>query len=679
MGRLPPGPTATPRLAVLALLLACCDGSGAPAPTASNTASIAPVAARSGVDGDAPPTVLLVTLDTTRADRVGVYDAAHGVTPRLDALAAGGLVFSQARATQPVTLPSHTSMLTGTYPSAHGVRDNGLFVVSPESLLVSEVLSARGFATGAFVGSFVLAPRWGLDQGFDVYGTPPVRRLGQPLKGADRPADEVVTDALAWLDGVPAERPLLLWVHLFDAHFPYAPPEPFRSRYANPYDGEVAFADAQFGRLLDGLDARGRKGPRLTIVAADHGEGLGEHGEAVHGVFVYDSTVRVPLVVAGDGVPTGRVADPVSLADVAPTVLHWLGLPRTLMPAVRVPSLLATAAGRPDGDEGAGSERIVPVESWLPWYEHGWHPQRAVVWREHKLIDTRRPELYDLGADPGETRDRSAELPRLRDELAQAQRRLDAGHPPLRWALDESPGDDERRALAGLGYTGDARGDVPGADAPDAKDRLPDLARREQALWLLWNGRRRMGIDGVLAEWPRPPRDPSEAARYDRGRDELQRARTILEELLVANPGDAEFSRYLGVVMMAMGDAEAALPMFERVVKHRPLSAEAHFDLAAACEHSGRGVRAHQEMQASVRLEPRAVRATLWLAEWHLTRGESGHAAWWLRTLLGEAGLAATDDESDPDVLAVAELLAEALDRAARDGLAVEPPPGVTG
>ncbi|MCK6504461.1 sulfatase-like hydrolase/transferase, partial [Myxococcota bacterium] len=260
---------------------------------------------------------MVVTLDTTRADRLGCYGHAAAVTPHLDALAARGTRFTRTVAPAPLTIPTHASLWTGLYPSRHGVHDNGDQHLAPQAWTLAERLQARGWRTAAVVGAWVTAPRWGFDQGFDRYDAElgvPADRLGWRV---ERPADEVIDRALATLD----EGTDLLWVHLFDAHAPYAPPPPFDA-LADPYDGELAFVDAQLGRLLQALPAE-----TTVIVAGDHGEGLGEGGEAEHGLLLSDGVLAVPLLVAGPGVPVAVDPRPASVVDVLPTVLARAGLP----------------------------------------------------------------------------------------------------------------------------------------------------------------------------------------------------------------------------------------------------------------------------------------------------------------------------------------------------------------
>jgi len=269
--------------------------------------------------GAGPPSILLVTLDTTRADRIGAYGRAGARTPTLDRLARQGILFERAIAPTPITLPSHASILTGVYPTAHGVRDNAVFALAPEARLVSEVLAERGWRTAAFVGSFVLHPRFGLDQGFEVYHAPQPTREPMRDRYVERPANEVVDDALAWLSGLAAGERFFVWLHFFDPHIPYEPPPAWREPSVHPYEGEIAFCDAQLGRLLEALEEAGRARNLLVAVTADHGESLGEHGEETHGVFIYQATLHVPLILSGEPVARARgqrVGHAVSTVDV---------------------------------------------------------------------------------------------------------------------------------------------------------------------------------------------------------------------------------------------------------------------------------------------------------------------------------------------------------------------------
>ena len=275
------------------------------------------------------PNVVLVTLDTTRADHLGCYGDADARTPAIDGLATGGILFSQAATPAPLTLPAHASILTGLYPTYHGVRLNGTTALGPDRTTLAEVFSERGYRTGAFVGAFVVDGRWGLNQGFatydDRFDLGKFKRLD--LAAVQRPGNEVVDAALEWLNGR-RDQPFFAWIHLYDPHSPYEPPEPFRTQHgarglAGLYDGEIAFADQQVGRLVSWLETAGLTGRTIVVIAGDHGEGLGSHGEGTHGFFLYDYALHVPLIISTpfDQLRGGRVDDQVSLVDVFPTVL----------------------------------------------------------------------------------------------------------------------------------------------------------------------------------------------------------------------------------------------------------------------------------------------------------------------------------------------------------------------
>jgi len=341
--------------------------------------------------------VVIVTLDTTRADRLSPYGLMDVSMPALDRLAREGVVFDQATTVAPLTLPAHTSLFTGLLPPNTRVHDNADRPLDNRFTTLAETLHALDFRTGAFVGSVVLRPDRGLAQGFDVYSGVGSRRdrPGTVEDGArQRRGDEVMTDALRWLDDVGDAR-FLLWAHLYDAHRPYDPPEPYKSRYADPYVGEIAFADAQIGRVLDALDARDLMNRTIVIVAGDHGESLGDHGEQDHGVFIYESVLRVPLIIRMPSISPKRVASVVRLTDVIPTVLDLLGAPAPTMDGMSLRDLLT--GSRRDLDLEAYSESEYPRRL-------GWSVLRALRAGRFKLIDAPRPELYDLDRDPFEQR-----------------------------------------------------------------------------------------------------------------------------------------------------------------------------------------------------------------------------------------------------------------------------------
>ena len=358
-----------------------------------------------------PRNVLLVSLDTLRADHLGCYRYAAAQTPRIDALAATGLRFEQATTVAPLTLPAHSSLMTGTFPGWHGVRDNGGFYLDDDQLTFAEILRDKGFRTGGFVGAFVLDRRWGIAQGFDRYFDDFDLERYPSVGGMDtiqRPGSEVVDRALEWLEAEKS-RPFFAWVHLYDAHTPYEAPEPFRSRFprtrAGAYDAEIASADTQVGRLLDALRADRRLDETLVIIVADHGEMLGEHGEVTHGFFIYEAATHIPLILNGPGVPATVVSDQVRIVDVLPTALSLLGIP--IPEPVQGTNLLPLARGEHLG-------LVAHAESWYPRYHYGGSELRSIQDGRFKLIRAPRSELYDLSTDPREEQDHSSEnSPRL--------------------------------------------------------------------------------------------------------------------------------------------------------------------------------------------------------------------------------------------------------------------------
>jgi choline-sulfatase len=421
------------------------------------------------------PNVILITIDTLRADHLGCYGDRNAATPVLDALAARGVRFPDAVAHVPLTLPSHATILTGVTPLRHGVRDNAGFVLGSTLRTLAEQFHAGGYETAAFVSGFPVHHRFGLARGFETYddqfphGDDPTRPAY-----VERRADQTVAAATAWLARRPnpGTHPFFIWLHLFDPHAPYDAPEPYKSRFSSrPYDGEVAFADAQIGVLLDALKRIGLRDHTLILATSDHGEGLGEHGEPTHGLFIYDSTIRVPLILAGPGIPSGRVV--ASLArgiDVAPTLLDLSYLPP--LPGAEGRSLRATWAGQRAGDEPAY------VESLFGRLSFGWAPLYG--WRDRQLmfIDAPRPELYDVEADPGQIHDLSASRA---PDVGRYRQVIQAAVPSAPAAQPGSTSREARDRLRSLGYTGGG-GSIASPSLRDPKDSAELAVRIEDAM-----------------------------------------------------------------------------------------------------------------------------------------------------------------------------------------------------
>ncbi len=414
-----------------------------------------------------PADVLLITLDTTRADRLAPYGFHDAPMPALERLAREGVLFEQAMSVAPLTVPAHASLLTGLFPPRHGVRDNAAAPLAASHRTLAETLAGRGFGTAAFVGAAVLAADRGLSQGFAHYSSGAAAAPGRlPMQ---RDAAAVVDEAVAWLEGTTAPR-VFMWTHFYDAHRPYAPPEPFASRHAaDPYVGEIAYVDAQIGRLLDAVDRRRRLDRTMVVVAGDHGESLGEHGERDHGVFVYQNVLRVPLIVRLPAVQPRRVPWVVRLVDVMPTVLAALDVPAPPGDGV---SLL-------DHMAGTGRDLEAYGESEYP-RRFGWSPLRVLRDGRFTLIEAPRPELYDLERDPFEERNLYLERRATADAMRARLATLAASAAPAAAASSEPVPADLRERLAALGYAGTAAASAPspGVTLPDPKDCFssPDTA-----------------------------------------------------------------------------------------------------------------------------------------------------------------------------------------------------------
>jgi arylsulfatase A-like enzyme/tetratricopeptide (TPR) repeat protein len=422
-----------------------------------------------------PVSVVLITIDTLRADHLGCYGDRTASTPVLDAMAARGARFPTAVMHVPLTLPSHASILTGVTPLVHGVRNNAEFVLGPTPPTLAEQFKHAGYDTAAFVSGFPVHRRFGLGRGFDVYDDA-FPRGDDPtaLPYVERRADATVRAALAWLHPSPEgrPRPFFLWLHLFDPHAPYAPPEPYLSRFRErPYDGEIAFADAEIGVLLDSIQRARPADPVIVLATSDHGESLGEHGEPTHGLFIYDSTIRVPLILAGPGVSAGRVVPALARGiDVAPTLLDLARLPplsgaegRSLMPAIDNP---ASATDEP-----------AYVESLYARLSFGWAPLHGLRDTNWLYVEAPQPELYDAAHDTAQLRnlatERPAEAARYRRAVAAA---VDKGRPV---ASSAQPREATER-LRSLGYAGG--GTVANPSLRDPKSLIAVAVRIENAI-----------------------------------------------------------------------------------------------------------------------------------------------------------------------------------------------------
>ncbi|MDQ3069340.1 MAG: sulfatase-like hydrolase/transferase [Acidobacteriota bacterium] len=426
--------------------------------------------AGSGTIGGGDLNVIFITLDTTRADSLGYAGMAGDPTPAIDRLAREGVIFDAATASVPLTLPSHSTMFTGMLPPRHGVRDNGGFILDDRHVTLAERLRDRGWKTGGFVGAYVLDSKWGISQGFDTYVDNFDLRKYKRVSMGDvaRPASEVVDAAMPWLEQNAGNR-FFAWMHFYDPHTPYAPPEPYKSRFeGRPYIGEIAYVDAQIARVVNWLTAKKLLDRTVIVITGDHGESLGEHGEGTHGLFVYEATMRVPLVIRAPGSSKGRrVAPVVRSHDLTPTILELLGIPGDA--AIEGRSLVPFLTG------GQTEELDAYTESLYARHHFGWSELRALRTGRFKFIDAPRAELYDLELDPGEKQNlfdsRTPLAERLGAELLKtsAEAVTDASTPAQATVDPET-----RERLAALGYIGSfvSTPKAAGEKLSDPKDKI---------------------------------------------------------------------------------------------------------------------------------------------------------------------------------------------------------------
>ncbi|MGK2859016.1 MAG: sulfatase-like hydrolase/transferase [Thermoanaerobaculia bacterium] len=548
------------------------------------------------------PNVLLVTVDTLRADRVGAYGATSGATPNLDALARAGVRFETAISQVPLTLPSHATILTGLLPTRHGLRNNGAGALAAERTTLAEAFAGRGYATAAFVGAFVLDRRYGLDQGFALYDDEIDRddTMAGALE-AERDAATVTDRALAWIGDT--KGPFFAWVHLYDPHAPYVPPEPYRTRFAdNPYDGEIAATDAQIGRLIAMLEAKGFRDDTIVVVTGDHGEALGEHGELTHGLLLFEPTLRVPLIVSAPSARPGHVIrQPVSLADLAPTIASLASIPfasnvlagRDLSTAVR------------EGTEPPSA----PIYSETKYPEmFGWNSIAAIRSGEMKFVSSTERRMYDLASDPGETRN-------VVDEQRRAFHDLDALLTALRSAETSAPPapvDSEAMAkLASLGYVGGAPAPAT-TQRPDPHDMAPLFMRFEKATWASNDGRRDYAIaefEGLVREDPANPVFRGSLAKALRDRGDYDRAIHYYQEAVALNPADAEAWYNLAVTLGEAGRKRQAAEAMAEAIRRGGKNPEAHNALGIVLASEGKAQEAIREFERAVALDTRHARA----------------------------------------------------------------------
>jgi arylsulfatase A-like enzyme/Flp pilus assembly protein TadD len=571
------------RLAALVVLCGCLNAAGQAAKL-SRPRTAPPHAPA------AQPNVLLITIDTLRADHVGCYGAAAVKTPTLDALAHDGVVFERAISQVPLTWPSHAVILTGTYPFQNGVQDFTGQPLAPQFRTVAQAFQQAGYSTGAIVSAFVLDRSWGLARGFDFYDDAFAAETFEKkdIGLVDRRAGESVSHAIAWLKKTP-RRPFFLWLHLYDPHSPYDPPEPYHSEYrSHLYDGEIAYADHELGNLITWLRQNRLYESSLIVVLSDHGESLGEHGEDEHGFFVYNATTHVPLIVkppAGSGIAAGRRSEPVETAAVAPTLLQFSGSlkPRTPKPRdaiyaqFQAPALFGVpAAGTPVTRDPAYSETFYPFSSF------GWSPLHALQNERFHWIEAPVPELYDLASDPGETHNLASDQPATVAVLREKLQVLLARNPFARAAP------------------------TVGALSPDAQDKLRALG---------YFGFRASVSPEALRKGLADPKDKLwEFNSILKGEDAFQRgedgqAETLLAAVQEKDPQIYVIPFLLGESALRRQNWQAAAEQLERCLALNPNFDNAMTGLARALVKLGREAEARSWLQKALQSNPENYRA----------------------------------------------------------------------
>ena len=554
--------------------------------------------------------VLLVTIDTLRQDRVGAYGNRNGLTPSIDRLAADGVRYAQAFSPAPLTLPAHASILTGMLPRRHGIHSNARFRLDEHVPTLASLLKGAGYRTGAFVGAFVLDGRFGLNQGFDEYNDRLPRSDRASFHFAERRAAEVVAAAGDWI--LKAPSPWFAWVHLFDPHAPYDAPAEYRAGRA-PYDAEVAYTDAMLGRLLTRLAAAHALDRTLIVVTADHGESLGDHGEMTHGLFAYDSTLAVPLILKAAALSPAVVQAPVSHADVTPTILDLLGV--ALPEPVDGQSLVHVPA----------ADRPLYFEALDASLTRGWAPLRGVIQGGWKYIDLPDAELYDLAADPGEQHNRIDRDPH--GDLLKRALRLASGPDTAapRVAL-------ETEAAARLRSLGYAAGSSPSkVSASDDPKRLVALNERfNSALTMFDEGRPQDALPAFLAILRERPdfvaaRASASTVLVSTGRS--REAVDLLRAGLKEQPDSPELLAKLGAALGAAGDLAGSKDALERARRAGNEDPDVLNQLAILLAASGRTDEARTIFRALIDRNPGAATSWFNLGLFELQNRRGGEAA----------------------------------------------------
>jgi len=546
---------------------------------------------------------LLITVDTLRADRLECYGYRKVKTPAMNRLAEEGVMFQHAIAQVPLTLPSHCSILTGRSPRSTGVRDQAGFSLRKEETTLAELFESSGYETAAFVGASVLNSAGGLAQGFDVYSdlTGMARRT---IEGeTERRGDAVVQEALQWMLAS-GRKPLFVWIHLFDPHTPYSPPEPYKSQYvASPYDGEVAYVDSLLGNLVSALSEQKLDQSTTVLFTSDHGEGLGEHGEQAHGYFLYDATLRVPLILKDPSFPLRNrvVTDQVRSIDIAPTLIELFGLSKP--DQMEGQSLVSLARG-----ERESSPRAALSETYFPFYHFEWSPLHCLRTLNFKYIEAPKPELFDLSRDPTESENVVKAKAAVASSLTEQLKRESANSLASPTADPGSVSATTGVQLRSLGYMGAARSGGKGKSTdfsklPDPKDKLALYNLLEEAL-----------------------HDAEEGRMGESNRKLLQ--------ILRQDPRIVDAHLNLGVNQAQKGENARAIQSFKQVLKLDDQNVVATYNLALCYAKLKMWKEAAEGFKTTLLLSPEDPQPQLDLGRVYLLQGDLDAAARTLKSLL---------------------------------------------
>ena len=609
------------------------------------------------------PNVILITIDTLRADHLGCYGDKEAETPSIDGLAGDGVQFDHVSVHAPLTLPSHSSIMTGVYPPLHGVRDNIGYTLAEDQITLAELLKEAGYETGGFVGGFVLDSKTGINQGFDHYSDdfgiddsnrPKFVNLGY----VERRGDEVVGDALTWMRGR-KNFPFFAWIHLFDPHDPYRPPEPFKTKFQGPgaYRGEIAYTDAMIGKVFEWLKGEQLYDDSLVVLTSDHGESLGEHGEPTHGLFVYESVLRVPLIVKwpGQRYAGTKIADPVQSIDILPTVLQSLRLNKP--PVVQGIGLLSIVTSK------AAPRRIQYAESLYPRTQLGWSALRSVRDGKFKYIQAPRAELYDLSTDPRELENlfhqNKSMANRLQTSLKDLRNRLENQKPVQPKQVDP----ETMAKLRALGYVSSGAGarvaGIADEDLADPKDKVDvyKTVLMELRGANITEGKERIHrLETILEKDPNLTLALSflgeaylRAGDYEKALSNLKKSLAIrpwdetlmyliaycylqnneveasivgFKQILGENPTHHGANINLGVALTKQNNLDQAIEQFTRALREKPGDPQGHEGLGYAYLKKGLLDEATGQFESALISDPKMAKAHLWMGYCHLERAK---------------------------------------------------------